>query len=269
MYQTLHLGNGVLEGFPVTESGGDPMKSKGGDSGGGNGVFARERKPLLMAWRGFAAWRYLLFVGIVIASPGFSRSDTLHFAIDPAITGVPITGIGATSLFSSDLNGTVVAGQSLSLDLVFNDGELARLFLIDPQTFGIELIVYTNAGTFPGFSGPTTGFLLDPNGNQIGGSQVAGRSDSSNGSLSMGLVQFTSANLGGAAVTDISGVHFDTTFPNTGFVVTNSQMAFVSQSQFDAIEFGTAQQLPEPSTLGLTLIGVSLFALAALRGKSR
>ena len=122
------------------------MKSKGGDSGGGNGVSARGRKPLLMAWRGSAAWRYLLLVGIVVASPGFARSDTLHFAIAPAITGVLITGIGATSLFSSDLNGTVVAGQSLSLDLVFNDGELARLFLIDPQTFGIELIIYTNAG---------------------------------------------------------------------------------------------------------------------------
>jgi len=245
------------------------MKSKAGEPEAGNGFFVRGRKPWLMAWRGAAAWRYLLLVAIVVASPGFARSDTLHFAVAPAMTGVPITGIGATSLFSSDLDGTSVAGQSLSLDLVFNDGELARLFLIDPQAFGIELIIYTNAGTFPGFSGPTTGFLLDPNGNQIGGPQVAGRSDSSNGSFAIGLVQFTSANLGGAAVIDISGVHFNTNFPDTGFVVRNSQIVFVSQSQFDAVEFGTAQQLPETSTLGLTLLGVSLFALGAHRGKSR
>src|SRR5262249_49124887 len=94
-----------------------------------------------------------------------SRSDTLHFSVDPANTGVVFRN-GDIDLFSSDLNGTAVTGQSLSFDLVFNDDLLARLFLTDPQAFGIGLTIYTNAGTFPGFAGPTTGFLLGPNGQQ-------------------------------------------------------------------------------------------------------
>jgi hypothetical protein len=171
----------------------------------------------------------------------------------------------SVDLFASGLNGTALTGQSLSLDLVFSNDVLARLFLSDPTAFGIELIVNTNAGTFPGFAGPTTGFLLDPSGNQFGNSQVAGRADGSDGSFSMGLVSFTSANLNGANVIDISGMQFDTTFPDDGAVITNADLRFSFNSNFDSVEFGTAQQLPEPSTLGLTLVGAMVLALAAWR----
>jgi len=183
-----------------------------------------------------------------------ARSDTLTFTINPADTGV-VFSPGPIDLFSSNLNGTVVAGQSVSLDLVFNDDLLARLFLTDPQAFGIELNIHTNAGTFPGFAGPTTGFLLGPNGQQITDTQGAGRSDGSDGSFAVGLEGFTSASFGGAQAIDISGVHFDTSFPPTGFVVTDAQLRFSLNSTANGVEFGTEQQLPEPSTLLLLGIG--------------
>ena len=213
---------------------------------------------------GSAMWRYILLFGIVIASPAIGWCDTVQFTVEPVNIGTLIQA-PSVDLFASGLNGTALTGQSLSLDLVFSNDVLARLFLSDPTAFGIELIVNTNAGTFPGFAGPTTGFLLDPSGNQFGNSQVAGSTDGSDGSFSMGLVSFTSANLNGANVIDISGVQFDTTFPDDGAVITNADLRFSFNSNFDSVEFGTAQQLPEPSTLGLTLVGAMVLALAAWR----
>jgi hypothetical protein len=127
--------------------------------------------------RGPFMWRYVLLLGIVIASAATSWCDTVQFTVDPANTGIVYTGANTPfiDLFSAGLNGTVLTGQSLPLDLMFSHQVLARLFLNDPGAFGVELIVYTNAGTFPGFAGPTTGFLLDPNGIQFGGTQVAGK----------------------------------------------------------------------------------------------
>jgi hypothetical protein len=55
--------------------------------------------------------------------------------------------------------------------------------------------------------------LLDANGNQFGGTQVAGRGASDDGTFGMGLVSFTLGYLGGAQAVDISGVHFDTSLP--------------------------------------------------------
>lgn len=213
---------------------------------------------------GSAMWRYILLIGILTASPATGWCDTVQFTVDPANIGTVSEG-GSVDLFSSGLNGDVLTGQSVSLDLVLGNDMLARLFLSDPNAFGIELIVYTTAGTFPGFAGPTTGFLLDPSGNQIGNSQDAGRDMGSNGTFGMGLVSFTSGNLAGANVVDISGAQFDTTFPATGFVVTDAELSFSLNSDYDGVEFGTAQQLPEPSTLGLTLVGVLVMALAAWR----
>ena len=211
-------------------------------------------------------WRAILLFGILIVSPAISWCDTVQFTVEPSNIGTLIQA-SSVDLISSGLNGTVLTGQSLSLDLVLSNDVLARLFLSDPTTFGIGLTLDTNAGTFPGFAGPTTGFLLDPSGNQLDSSQVAGRADSSDGSFSMGLVSFTRANLNGAEVIDISGLQLDTTLPNDGAVITNADLRFSFNgiSGVDGVEFGTAQQLPEPSTLGLTLVGTLVLALAAGR----
>jgi hypothetical protein len=212
-------------------------------------------------------WRSISLLGILIALPAMALCDTVQFTVNAANIGTPIQGPGNIDLFSSDLNGTVLAGQSLSLDLLLSNDVLARLFLPDPGTFGIGLTIYTNAGTFPGFTGPTTGYLLDPQGNQFGGTQVAGRAAGDDGTLDVGLVSFTSSNLGGAQVFDISGVHFDTSMPNNGFVITNAELLFSFDSANDSVEFGTAKQLPEPSTSGLILVGTLMVALIPWRSR--
>ena len=209
-------------------------------------------------------WRSALLLGILVASPIIGRCDDVQFTAPSSNIGIVYTGPTSVVFHSSGLNGTVLAGQSLSLNLELTNDVLARLGLSDPGGFGLGLIVSTNAGTYPGFAGPTTGFLLDPNGNQSGGSQVAGTSDCSCGSffVGFGFGSFTSGNLDGANVVDISGVHFDTTFPNTGHVVTDAELAFIPNSTYDSVELGTAQQLPEPSSL--LLLGSGLLGLIAL-----
>jgi len=102
-------------------------------------------------------WRVISLLAILIASPATNWCDTVQFTVAPANIGTPIQGPVDFDLFSSGLNGTVLAGQSLSLDLVLDNDVLARLFLVDPGTFAIGLNLHTNAGIFPGFAGPTTG----------------------------------------------------------------------------------------------------------------
>jgi len=214
-------------------------------------------------------WRSILLLGILIALPAIGRCDTVQFSVNAANIGTPIQGVGDFDLFSSGLDGTVLTGQSISLDLLFSDDVLARLFLTAPGTFGIGLSIHTNAGTFPGFAGPTTGYLLNSSGSQLGGTQVAGRADGDDGTFDVGLVSFTSASLGGAQAIDISGVHFDTSFPNDGFVITDAQLRFSFNSADDSVVFGTAKQLPEPSALWLVLVGTPMIASLARRSRRR
>lgn len=211
-------------------------------------------------------WRFNLLFATLIALPALGRCEVVNFTVDPAKIGT-LYETGYVDLSSSGLDGTVLTGQSLSLDLVLNHDVLARLFLSDPSMFGIELSISTTVGTFPEFAGPTTGFLLDPTGNKLGGSQVAGRSGS-DGSFAFGLDSFTADNLGGETAIDINGVHFDTTFPATGLVVTNAQLRFSLYSPLagDGVEFGTVQQLPEPPTLGLMLVVVLVIAVMKATG---
>src|SRR5271165_4795735 len=106
---------------------------------------------------GSAMWRYVLLLGIVSASPAIGWCDTVQFTVGPAKTDIVYTGPTSIVLHSSGLDGTVLAGQSLSLNLELGDDVLARLGgLSSNGLFGVLLIVPTNAGIFPGFAGPTT-----------------------------------------------------------------------------------------------------------------
>lgn len=205
-------------------------------------------------------WRYIVAFGLLIWLPTIGWSDTLQFAVDPTNIGTVYQG-GDVDLTSSGLDGTILAGQRLPLELVLSDDVLARLFLSDPNAFGVNLTLDTNAPSDPGFAGSTTGYLLSPNGRQLGDAQAAGRSDASDGTFSVGLVSFTASNLGGADTVDISGAEFDTTLPADGFAITGAWLRFSLNSENDGIEFGTAQQLPEASsTLVLTLVDLLVLA---------
>jgi len=220
-----------------------------------------------MRWcrRRTAMWRPILLFGILISLPALGFCDTVNFTVNPATIGVPIQGVGSFDLYSAGLNGVVLNGQNESWNLTFSNQVLARLFLSDPTSFGIGLEIHTSAGTFPGFAGPTTGYLLNPSGFQFGDSQSAGRADGSDGTFDMGLVSFTTSGLEGATNLDIRGVHFNTTLPNDGAVITDAQLRFSLNSPHDAVEFGAAKQLPEPSTLLLTMVGMLGIALGLRR----
>lgn len=188
---------------------------------------------------------------LLLTSP--ASATTVSFdVVNPANVG-PVLSNQDVDFFSSSLNGTVLAGQGLSLDLLLGGGVLARLALNNPTALGISLIVFTNAASFPGNAGTTTGSLLDASGQQIGSTQVAGRSQGSDGTFSMGLVSFTASDFAGAPAIDLSGAHLDTAFANTGFAVTGLLLRFSLHD--NSAQFGTAQQLPEPSTLAFFLIG--------------
>lgn len=199
---------------------------------------------------------------MLIFFPTPAAATTVSFTPSPGTILVPFQNT-TVSLFSTGLNGMTLNGQPLSLDLVLTNDLLARIQAVNPGQLGIGLTVFTNAGMEPGFAGLTTGYLLNPGGGQLGTPQDAGRAQSSDGWFSVGLVSFTTANLGGANVVDLSGVHFDTSFPNTGFTVTNAELSFTLNS--NQLIFGTAQQLPESSTLALLFAGVSLGGLLRRR----
>jgi hypothetical protein len=195
--------------------------------------------------------------------PTLAAATTVSFTPSPAMIGVPFQNT-TVNLFSNGLNGMTLSGQSLSLDLVLTNDLLGRIQVLNPGGLGIALTVFTNAGMMePGFAGLTTGYLLNPGGGQLGTPQDAGRAQDNDGSFTVALVSFTSANLGGANPVDISGVHFDTSFPNTGFTVTNAELSFTLNT--NQLIFGTAQQLPESSTLALLIAGFSLGGLLTRR----
>ncbi len=211
-------------------------------------------------------WRYALSLVVLLGLPVIGCSDTLQFTVDPANIGTVYQG-GNVDLTSSGLNGTVLSGQALSLDLVLSNDLLARLFLTDPSTFGVDLIIDTNAATDPGFAGATTGYLLDPNSDQLGATQVAGRADATDGSFTVGLESFTSADFGATGVVDISGAEFDTSLPSTGYTITGATLRFSLNSNANGVEFGTVQQLPEgASILTLTLEAVLGLAMGVRLG---
>jgi hypothetical protein len=159
--------------------------------------------------------------------------------------------------FSQDLNGIVLNGQSLSLNVMLDDEVLARMLLHD--RIGVSLLLFTTATTFPGTAGPSTGYLLDENGSQIGGFQNVGSTQSSGGAFGLPMSLITTQTMGTHAV-DISGAHYNTIFPSSGYTVTNARLRFTVAGA-SQLTFGTAQQLPEPSSLVLLLTGCGAFLL--------
>lgn len=202
---------------------------------------------------------------VVMVSPVAGWCVTLPVTIDPSTLGVSYQGPAGVAFEVPGLDGTVLSGQSLSLDVMLPASILGRLSLSDPTALGVGLGILTNANTFPGFAGPTTGFLLDASGNPFGSTQEAGRADGDNGAVIVGLVSFTQADLGDRHGVEIRGVHFDTSLPNTGFLVTNTVLGFWVNSPYDRLEFGTAAQLPEPPSLWFALAGIFPSAVQAWR----
>lgn len=189
---------------------------------------------------------------LAILPPLDAAGLTMELTIDASLIGPKVSG--EIDLFSSALDGMLLQGQSLSLDILFGDEVLARVFEV-PEFPGAVLIVQTNAGTFPGQAGlPSTGFWLAPDGTALDSPHDLGRAMGSNGTFAVGLVDVLPADIPGNPV-DVSGLHFDFVFPNTGFMVTDANLRLVTFGQ-SYVVFGTSQQLPEPATVILTMTGL-------------
>lgn len=207
---------------------------------------------------GVAVFSVFLTVFLFAQSAG---ATTISFT--PSPIGVPLQNTNV-DMFSNGLNGTLLTGQAMSLDLIFTNELLGRITLLNANEFDLVLTVFTNAPGEPGFAGAgSTGFLINPNGGQLGSSIEAGRSQGNDGTFDLGLVTFSPSSFGGANVIDISGVHFDTSLPTSGFAVTNTRLRFTPNS--NQMLFGTAAQLPESSTLALLVAGISFAGLMTYR----
>ena len=197
---------------------------------------------------------------LVLVSTAPAAATTVIFAVAPGQIGPGLTG--DIDLASSHLNGIALGGQSLSLDLLFDQDLLARM------TFGdisVGLTIKTSTPGSPGFAGATTGFLIAPDGSALHTSRIAGLASGSDGSFSAGLVDLTSVLSG---VVDVKGVHFDTILPGNASLITGAHLRFSVNPGIGQVTFGTAAQLPEPAT-GVLLGIVATSSLLVRRWRSR
>jgi hypothetical protein len=216
----------------------------------------------MMYQRPRAFWLLLIMLTVLAATPALATPILLP--VNPAFIGQPTS---ANVFFpTTALNGTTLAGQPFSLDLLFADDILARL-RIDQVVFA-GLVVQTTAEAFPGFAGPgPTGFLLLPDGTPLTDPIGAGRAASSDGRFIVGFDQSLFHGNETSHI-DIAGAHLQLQFPDTGYSVTGAQ--FLLQVADPAkIHFGTAAQLnvPEPATW--LLLGSGLAGLVAWRSRQR
>jgi hypothetical protein len=209
-------------------------------------------------------WRYFLLLVVLATSSAISPCDTVQFTVPPADIGIIYTpdSSGPGDFTSDVFDGIALTGEVLSFDAVLSDGVLAR-FGNCIGACGVSVGIFTNAPfTFTEFAGPSsTGSVLDPNGNQ-GATQLLGRAGGNNGAIFTGVV-VPGPN------EDVSGAHFDIVLPNTGFEITGLELSFVVSSDSESLKFGTAEQLPEPSTFGLTAMGLLILAVLASASTSR
>jgi hypothetical protein len=198
------------------------------------------------------------------------------FSVDPALIGSPLPA-GAYDAFSSGLNGTLLSGQLLSIDLVYADGILARALGATSIDVGLALSTNTTfncqefpgfgtqCGNWPGFPTGVTGYLLAPDGSALTPPRAGGSAQGSDGSMFAGFTGVTSPTPGGANW-ELSGAHLEFGLPNTGFELTDALLRLVVRS--GTVQFGTAQQLPDGDSLvpiaSLGVIGALLCARLAV-----
>src|SRR4026207_1413206 len=126
------------------------------------------------------------FFAILILVQAFSivevaRATTIQVNLGPSPTLTTSLAIPFT-----DLNGTSLSGQNLSLDFVFTGPQFVRLFSVTATDFELSVKLQTNSPGNPGFL-DGTGFISDKLGNPLQPPQILGSASSSDGSMLAGL----------------------------------------------------------------------------------
>jgi VPDSG-CTERM motif len=194
-----------------------------------------------------------LFVAVALLT--FASSEAARGITIPINLGPPGTLATDTTISFSDLNGTGLLGQSLSVDFVFTSSEFVRLFTVTSD-FSVSMTLQTSSSSFVGFL-HGTGYLTDSLGNALEAPETLGSASSSTGSMTVGLFPTVGRPLG------FYDVHLDLTFPTNPAVVTGGQFRLFS----DTGPFGIGPGLPTdivPDTgstailLGLGFFGIIL-----------
>src|SRR5207237_8986639 len=85
-----------------------------------------------------------------------------------------------------ELNGTQLAGQTLSLDFSFAGDQFVRISKTTSSAFDVDLALHTNGSSLLGFL-DGTGYLTNINGNPIPGFGITGSASSDAGDMFIGL----------------------------------------------------------------------------------
>jgi len=130
-----------------------------------------------------------LFVAVALltlAGSEAARGVTIPINLN---LGPPGTLATDTTISFSDLNGTGLLGQSLSVDFVFTSSEFVRLFTVTTD-FSVFMTLQTSSSSSVGLlSG--TGYLTDSLGNALEAPETLGSASLSNGSMSVALCDYS------------------------------------------------------------------------------
>jgi hypothetical protein len=151
-----------------------------------------------------------------------SRATNIQIDLGPS----PVVSTSMTVPFT-DLNGTNLSGQNLSLDFVFSSPQFVRLFSVTTD-FEVSVILQTNS---PGLAGYLngTGFLSDQFGNPLQPPEDIGSASSSDGSMIAILLPLVAGAGAPNRPFDFFAVHLDLILPsNSSFEVTGGEFGLSS-----------------------------------------
>ena len=187
-----------------------------------------------------------LFVAVALLT--LASSEAVRGITIPINLGPPGTLATDTTISFSDLNGTGLVGQNLSVDFVFTGSEFVRLFTVTTD-FSVLMTLQTSSSIPLGVFLHGTGYLtaLEP-------SETLGSASSSN-SLSVGLSPTVGRPL------DFYDVHFDLTFPTNPAVVTAGQFRLLSNTGPFGIGPGLPADIVPDTGSTAILLGLGFFGI--------
>ena len=192
-----------------------------------------------------------LFVAVALLT--LASSEAARGVTIPINLGPPGTLATDTTISFSDLNGTGLVGQNLSVDFVFTSSEFVRLFTVTTD-FSVSMTLQTSSSSFVGFL-QGTGYLSDSLGNALEAPETLASASSSNGSMSVALLPTVGRPL------DFYGVHLDLTFPTNPAVVTEGQFRLLSNTGPFGIGPGLPANIVPDTGSTAILLGLGFFGI--------
>ncbi len=204
-------------------------------------------------------------VFVTFSTPTSVQATTI--AIDLGTSPNITSHVGDTF---TDLNGTPILGQTMSLDFMFTNGNFVRLFTVTQPLFDVSLQLRTSGvGSVGLLTG--TGYLLDKFNFGFLTPQELGSASSDDASMFVGLFPLLSGQL--ESPSDFYGIHLDLIFPiNPSVSITEGQFDLIASGLNNDDRFGIGPGVPSdivPDSGGtILLLGASMAALVWLRSRT-